>query len=162
MKALIKLCEQEKKQGVTAQELLCDYEQWCITGMHRDVELLTKYIDAHGGIYFLPLVFVVKIVWILPLLPQELQKGSSSKKGDQGGSEKTSMENIQSSVPLFLQYPVPYTPDAPTPLLVSQSPSKLHFGNPYSISDSKGWFPFSENNIFCSVFQKVFQNLSIQ
>ncbi|XP_034408812.1 tax1-binding protein 1 homolog B isoform X2 [Cyclopterus lumpus] len=76
----------------------------------------------------------------------ELQKGgssssssssSSSRKGDQGGSEKTSLESIQSSVPLFLQYPVPYTQDAPTPLLVSQSPSKLHFGNPYAISDSK-------------------------
>ncbi|KAL6109103.1 tax1bp1 [Pungitius sinensis] len=74
----------------------------------------------------------------------ELQKGSSSSssssssnKGDQGGSEKTSLENIQSIVPLFLQYPVPYTQDAPTPLLVSQSPSKLHFGNPYSITDSK-------------------------
>ncbi|XP_067366044.1 tax1-binding protein 1 homolog B isoform X4 [Channa argus] len=34
-------------------------------------------------------------------------------------------------------YPVPYTQDAPTPLLVSQSPTKLQFGNPYSISDSK-------------------------
>ncbi|XP_070768060.1 tax1-binding protein 1 homolog B isoform X1 [Enoplosus armatus] len=67
----------------------------------------------------------------------ELQKGSSSKKADQGASEKTSLESSQSSVPLFLQYPVPYTQDAPTPLLVSQSPSKLHFGNPYSISDSK-------------------------
>ncbi|XP_037309055.2 tax1-binding protein 1 homolog B isoform X3 [Pungitius pungitius] len=73
----------------------------------------------------------------------ELQKGDSSSsssgsnKGDQGGSEKTSLENIQSIVPLFLQYPVPYTQDAPTPLLVSQSPSKLHFGNPYSITDSK-------------------------
>ncbi|XP_042345583.1 tax1-binding protein 1 homolog B isoform X1 [Plectropomus leopardus] len=67
----------------------------------------------------------------------ELQKGSSSRKGDQGASEKTSLESLQSSVPLFLQYPVPYTQDAPTPLLVSQSPSKLHFGNPYSISDSK-------------------------
>nr|XP_040021548.1 tax1-binding protein 1 homolog B isoform X2 [Gasterosteus aculeatus aculeatus] len=75
----------------------------------------------------------------------ELQKGDSSSssssnsstKGDQGGSEKTSLENIQSIVPLFLQYPVPYTQDAPTPLLVSQSPSKLHFGNPYSIPDSK-------------------------
>ncbi|XP_049440152.1 tax1-binding protein 1 homolog B [Epinephelus fuscoguttatus] len=67
----------------------------------------------------------------------ELQKSSSSRKGDQGTSEKTSLESIQSSVPLFLQYPVPYTQDAPTPLLVSQSPSKLHFGNPYSISDSK-------------------------
>ncbi|XP_037309054.2 tax1-binding protein 1 homolog B isoform X2 [Pungitius pungitius] len=74
---------------------------------------------------------------------KELQKGDSSSsssgsnKGDQGGSEKTSLENIQSIVPLFLQYPVPYTQDAPTPLLVSQSPSKLHFGNPYSITDSK-------------------------
>lgn len=68
----------------------------------------------------------------------ELQKGSSSsRKGDQGASEKTSLESIQSSVPLFLQYPVPYTQDAPTPLLVSQSPSKLQFGNPYSMSDSK-------------------------
>ncbi|XP_035527496.1 tax1-binding protein 1 homolog B [Morone saxatilis] len=68
-------------------------------------------------------------------LEGELQKGS--RKGDQGGSEKTSLESNQSSVPLFLQYPVPYTQDAPTPLLVSQSPSKLHFGNPYSSSDSK-------------------------
>uniref|UniRef100_A0A4W6DIP2 Tax1 (human T-cell leukemia virus type I) binding protein 1b n=1 Tax=Lates calcarifer TaxID=8187 RepID=A0A4W6DIP2_LATCA len=70
---------------------------------------------------------------------KELQKGSSSsnRKGDQGASEKTSLESIQSTVPLFLQYPVPYTQDAPTPLLVSQSPSKLQFGNPYSISDSK-------------------------
>ncbi|XP_049902179.1 tax1-binding protein 1 homolog B isoform X2 [Epinephelus moara] len=68
---------------------------------------------------------------------KELQKSGSSRKGDQGTSEKTSLESIQSSVPLFLQYPVPYTQDAPTPLLVSQSPSKLHFGNPYSISDSK-------------------------
>uniref|UniRef100_A0A3Q2X9D2 Tax1 (human T-cell leukemia virus type I) binding protein 1b n=1 Tax=Haplochromis burtoni TaxID=8153 RepID=A0A3Q2X9D2_HAPBU len=67
---------------------------------------------------------------------KELQKGSS-RKGDQGTSEKTSLENLQSSVPLFLQYPVPYAQDTPTPLLVSQSPSKLHFGNPYSISDSK-------------------------
>uniref|UniRef100_A0AAQ6AK40 UBZ1-type domain-containing protein n=1 Tax=Amphiprion ocellaris TaxID=80972 RepID=A0AAQ6AK40_AMPOC len=69
-------------------------------------------------------------------LEGERQKGSS-RKGDQGASEKTSLENLQSSVPLFLQYPVPYTQDAPTPLLVSQSPGKLHFGNPYSISDSK-------------------------
>ncbi|KAG8010130.1 Tax1-binding protein 1-like protein B [Nibea albiflora] len=70
-------------------------------------------------------------------LEGEFQKASSSRKGDQGGSEKTSLEGNQSSVPIFLQYPVPYTQDAPTPLLVSQSPSKLHFGNPYSISDSK-------------------------
>ncbi|XP_040899461.1 tax1-binding protein 1 homolog B [Toxotes jaculatrix] len=70
-------------------------------------------------------------------LEGELQKANSSRKGDQGASEKTSLESVQSSVPLFLQYPVPYTQDAPTPLLVSQSPSKLQFGNPYSISDAK-------------------------
>ncbi|XP_038125448.1 tax1-binding protein 1 homolog B [Cyprinodon tularosa] len=69
-------------------------------------------------------------------LEGELQK-SNSKKGDQGASEKSSVENLQTSVPLILQYPVPYAQDSPTPLLVSQSPSKLHFGNPYSISDSK-------------------------
>ncbi|XP_029927620.1 tax1-binding protein 1 homolog B isoform X2 [Myripristis murdjan] len=67
---------------------------------------------------------------------KELQKGSG-RKADQVGGEKTSLESIQSSVPVFLQYPVPYTQDAPTPLLLSQSPTELHFGNPYSISDSK-------------------------
>ncbi|XP_029958376.1 tax1-binding protein 1 homolog B isoform X3 [Salarias fasciatus] len=67
----------------------------------------------------------------------DVQKGGSSKKAEQGGSEKSSLENLQSSVPLFLQYPVPYAQDAPTPLLVSQSPSKLQFGNPYSVTDSK-------------------------
>lgn len=69
---------------------------------------------------------------------KELQKVTGGRKGDQGGSQKTSLESNQSSVPLFLQYPVPYTQDAPTPLLVAQSPSKLQFGNPYSISDTKG------------------------
>ncbi|KAM6910797.1 tax1-binding protein 1 homolog B [Xenentodon cancila] len=69
-------------------------------------------------------------------LEGELQKGNS-KKGDQGVSEKASVENLQSGVPLFLQYPVPYTQDVPAPLLVSQSPSKLHYGNPYSTIDSK-------------------------
>ncbi|XP_033836225.1 tax1-binding protein 1 homolog B isoform X1 [Periophthalmus magnuspinnatus] len=67
----------------------------------------------------------------------EGDKSSSSKKADQTAGEKSNVENVQSGVPLFLQYPVPYAQDAPTPLLVSQSPSKLHFGNPYSISDSK-------------------------
>ncbi|KAM3614687.1 uncharacterized protein V6R79_018001 [Siganus canaliculatus] len=69
-------------------------------------------------------------------LEEAIQK-TSSKKRDQGTGEKTSLESSQSSVPLFLQYPVPYTQDAPTPLLVSQSPSKLQFGNPYSTSDSQ-------------------------
>ncbi|XP_019741860.1 tax1-binding protein 1 homolog B isoform X5 [Hippocampus comes] len=65
---------------------------------------------------------------------EELQK--SSKKAEQGASGRAGAENVQSSVPLFLQYPVPYAQDAPTPLLVSQSPTKLYFGNPYT--DSKG------------------------
>ncbi|KAM6994716.1 tax1-binding protein 1 homolog B isoform 1-T1 [Tautogolabrus adspersus] len=68
-------------------------------------------------------------------LEGDLQKGT--RKSDQGVGEKASPDITQSSVPLFLQYPVPYAQDAPTPLLVSQSPSKLHFGNPYSPSDSK-------------------------
>nr|ABF22396.1 Tax1 binding protein 1 [Takifugu rubripes] len=71
-------------------------------------------------------------------LQEELQKVNGGRKGDQGGSQKTSLESNQPSVPLFLQYPVPYAQDAPTPLLVAQSPSKLQFGNPYSISDPKG------------------------
>uniref|UniRef100_A0A3Q4ACH9 UBZ1-type domain-containing protein n=1 Tax=Mola mola TaxID=94237 RepID=A0A3Q4ACH9_MOLML len=66
-----------------------------------------------------------------------------------GASDKTSFESNTSSVPLFLQYPVPYTQDVPAPLLVSQSPSKLHFGNPYSSSDSKdeGNEEFSEDQL---------------
>ncbi|KAK7886252.1 hypothetical protein WMY93_025873 [Mugilogobius chulae] len=69
--------------------------------------------------------------------PEGDKSSSSSKKADQAANEKSNVENVQSGVPLFLQYPVPYGQDAPTPLLVSQSPSKLHFGNPYSISDAK-------------------------
>lgn len=85
------------------------------------------------------------MVGMLPFSHQEIQKASSSsRKADQGANEKTSLESHHSNVPLFLQYPVPYTQDAPTPLLVSQSPSKLHFGNPYSIADSKGGSPFQK------------------
>lgn len=82
--------------------------------------------------------------WLLFVTSQELQKVNGGRKDDQGGSQKTSLESNQSSVPLFLQYPVPYAQDAPTPLLVAQSPSKLQFGNPYSISDPKGQSPFKK------------------
>lgn len=75
---------------------------------------------------------------MMPFPSQELQKVNGGRKGDQGSSQKTSLESNESSVPLFLQYPVPYVQDAPTPLLVAQSPSKLQFGNPYAISDPKG------------------------
>ena len=87
---------------------------------------------------------------MLPFSPQELQKATSNKKGIQGASDKTSFESNTSSVPLFLQYPVPYTQDVQTPLLVSQSPSKLHFGNPYSSSDSRGQLPF-QNTPFVKI-----------
>uniref|UniRef100_H3DM51 Tax1 (human T-cell leukemia virus type I) binding protein 1b n=1 Tax=Tetraodon nigroviridis TaxID=99883 RepID=H3DM51_TETNG len=86
-------------------------------------------------------------------LQEELQKVNGGRKGDQEGSQKTSLESNQSSVPLFLQYPVPYVQDAPTPLLVAQSPSKLQFGNPYSISDPKGQPPFKK--IQRSIYLKV-------
>lgn len=91
--------------------------------------------------------------------PQDAQTGSS-RKGEQGAKEKnSSLEELQTSVPLFLQYPVPYTQDTPTPLLVSQSPSKLHFGNPYSILDSKGELPKSCID-GCSVHESVAPNRS--
>ncbi|XP_061919020.1 tax1-binding protein 1 homolog B isoform X2 [Entelurus aequoreus] len=77
----------------------------------------------------------------LALVVKEKEKLEESQKnpnkGEHGASGKSSPEKVQSSVPLFLQYHYPYTLDAPTPLLVSQSPSKLHFGNPYSIPESK-------------------------
>ena len=81
----------------------------------------------------------------MSLFSQELQKINVGRKTDQGGSQKTSLESNQSSVPLFLQYPVPYVQDAPNPLLVAQSPSKLQFGNPYSILDPKGQSPYSKS-----------------
>lgn len=79
--------------------------------------------------------------WLLFVTSQELLKVNGGRKDDQGGSQKTSLESNQSSVPLFLQYPVPYAQD----MLVAQSPSKLHFGNPYSISDPKGQSPFKKS-----------------
>ena len=61
-----------------------------------------------------------------------MNKGSS-RQGDQGKAE-----SIEASTPVFLQYPIPYTLDAPTPMLVAQSSTELHFGNPYSTSDPQG------------------------
>ncbi|KAM9782871.1 tax1-binding protein 1 homolog B [Neosynchiropus ocellatus] len=62
-------------------------------------------------------------------LEGELEKSSKAeeKEGD----------SVQSNPSFFLQYPVPYTQDTPTPLLVCQSPSKLQFGNPYSAGESR-------------------------
>ena len=66
---------------------------------------------------------------------QGVNKGSS-RKGDQREAE-----SIEASTPVFLQYPIPYTLDAPTPMLVAQSSTELHFGNPYSTSDPQGQYP---------------------
>ncbi|XP_016142920.1 tax1-binding protein 1 homolog B-like isoform X3 [Sinocyclocheilus grahami] len=38
---------------------------------------------------------------------------------------------------VFLQYPMPYPQDDPSPLLVPQRPTDLMFGNPYSSTDSR-------------------------
>ncbi|CAL8291054.1 unnamed protein product [Merluccius merluccius] len=67
---------------------------------------------------------------------EKLEEGlnkASGRKGEQGDTE-----SIESSTPVFLQYPIPYTLDAPTPMLVAQSSTELHFGNPYSTSDPQG------------------------
>lgn len=40
-------------------------------------------------------------------------------------------------VQVFLQYPLPYSQDAPSPLLVPQRPTDLMFGNPYASSDTR-------------------------
>ncbi|XP_062322734.1 tax1-binding protein 1 homolog B isoform X1 [Osmerus eperlanus] len=64
-------------------------------------------------------------------LEGELQNGSPRKSEDE---EEISLESVQS---LFLQYPLPYAQDTPTPLLVPQTPTQLHFGNPYSPSDTR-------------------------
>ncbi|XP_057689385.1 tax1-binding protein 1 homolog B [Corythoichthys intestinalis] len=67
----------------------------------------------------------------------EIQK--SNKKTEQVTGGKSAAENSHFRLPPFNpQYQMPYTQDTPNALLVSQSPTKLQFGNPYtSVSDSK-------------------------
>lgn len=64
-------------------------------------------------------------------LESELQNGSPRK--NEREEDEISLESVQS---MFLQYPLPYSQDTPTPLLVPQSPTQLQFGNPYS-SDTR-------------------------
>ncbi|XP_076826839.1 tax1-binding protein 1 homolog B isoform X2 [Brachyhypopomus gauderio] len=56
-------------------------------------------------------------------LEEELQRSTSREEEDDEGSL-----DVQ---PVFLQYPLPYSQDAPSPLLVGQRPAELMFGNPY-------------------------------
>ncbi|XP_077577868.1 tax1-binding protein 1 homolog B isoform X2 [Stigmatopora nigra] len=61
----------------------------------------------------------------------------SNKKPEQVAGGKSSTENFRLP-PFNPQYYMPYVQDTPNPLLVSQSPPKLQFGNPYaSVSQSK-------------------------
>ncbi|XP_017327013.1 tax1-binding protein 1 homolog B isoform X3 [Ictalurus punctatus] len=56
---------------------------------------------------------------------QELQRSASREEDEE---EDGSLD----VPPVFLQYPLPYPPDVPSPLLVAQRPTELMFGNPYS------------------------------
>ncbi|XP_051574601.1 tax1-binding protein 1 homolog B-like isoform X4 [Myxocyprinus asiaticus] len=64
-------------------------------------------------------------------LEGELQR-SVSREEENG--KKDGNLDVQS---VFLQYPMPYPQDDPSPLLVPQHPSELMFGNPYSSTDSR-------------------------
>ncbi|KAG1939989.1 calcium-binding and coiled-coil domain-containing protein [Pimephales promelas] len=62
---------------------------------------------------------------------KELQR-SVSREEEHG--KKDGSLDVQS---VFLQYPMPYPLDDPSPLLVPQRPTDLMFGNPYSPTDSR-------------------------
>ncbi|XP_067258304.1 tax1-binding protein 1 homolog B isoform X2 [Chanodichthys erythropterus] len=64
-------------------------------------------------------------------LEGELQR-SVSREEEQ--VKKDGNLDVQS---VFLQYPMPYPQDDPSPLLVPQRPTDLMFGNPYSSTDSR-------------------------
>ncbi|XP_077065292.1 tax1-binding protein 1 homolog B isoform X3 [Siphateles boraxobius] len=64
-------------------------------------------------------------------LEVELQR-SVSREEEHGKNDGNL--DVQS---VFLQYPMPYPLDDPSPLLVPQRPTDLMFGNPYSSTDSR-------------------------
>ncbi|XP_052434160.1 tax1-binding protein 1 homolog B isoform X1 [Carassius gibelio] len=64
-------------------------------------------------------------------LERELQRSVSR---DEEHENKDGSVDAQS---VFLQYPMPYLQDDPSPLLVPQRPTDLMFGNPYSSTDSR-------------------------
>ncbi|XP_046703741.1 tax1-binding protein 1 homolog B isoform X1 [Silurus meridionalis] len=57
---------------------------------------------------------------------QELQRSASHEEEEEEGDPSLDVP------PVFLQYPLPYQPDVPSPLLVAQRPTELMFGNPYT------------------------------
>ncbi|XP_052002616.1 tax1-binding protein 1 homolog B isoform X5 [Xyrauchen texanus] len=64
-------------------------------------------------------------------LEGELQRSVSREEENGKNDDNLDLESI------FLQYPIPYPQDDPSPLLVPQRPSELMFGNPYSSTDSR-------------------------
>ncbi|XP_059423464.1 tax1-binding protein 1 homolog B isoform X2 [Carassius carassius] len=62
---------------------------------------------------------------------KELQRSVSR---DEEHENKDGSVDAQS---VFLQYPMPYLQDDPSPLLVLQRPTDLMFGNPYASTDSR-------------------------
>ncbi|XP_046703744.1 tax1-binding protein 1 homolog B isoform X4 [Silurus meridionalis] len=59
-------------------------------------------------------------------LEGELQRSASHEEEEEEGDPSLDVP------PVFLQYPLPYQPDVPSPLLVAQRPTELMFGNPYT------------------------------
>ncbi|RXN33404.1 tax1-binding 1 -like protein [Labeo rohita] len=64
-------------------------------------------------------------------LERDLQRSVSREEEHE---KKDGNVDVQS---VFLQYPMPYPQDDPSPLLVPQRPTDLMFGNPYSSTDSR-------------------------
>ncbi|XP_016087711.1 tax1-binding protein 1 homolog B isoform X7 [Sinocyclocheilus grahami] len=64
-------------------------------------------------------------------LERELQRSVSREEEHEIKEGNVDVQSV------FLQYPMPYPQDDPSPLLVPQRPTDLMFGNPYSSTDSR-------------------------
>ncbi|XP_043117388.1 tax1-binding protein 1 homolog B isoform X4 [Puntigrus tetrazona] len=64
-------------------------------------------------------------------LERELQRSVSREEEHEKKDGNVDAQSV------FLQYPMPYPQDDPSPLLVPQRPTDLMFGNPYSSTDSR-------------------------
>ncbi|XP_058601828.1 tax1-binding protein 1 homolog B isoform X4 [Onychostoma macrolepis] len=64
-------------------------------------------------------------------LERELQRSVSREEEHEKKDGNVDAQSV------FLQYPMPYPQDDPSPLLVPQRPTDLMFGNPYSSNDSR-------------------------
>uniref|UniRef100_A0A8C0YB80 Tax1 (human T-cell leukemia virus type I) binding protein 1b n=1 Tax=Cyprinus carpio carpio TaxID=630221 RepID=A0A8C0YB80_CYPCA len=64
-------------------------------------------------------------------LERELQRSVSREEEHENKDGNVDAQSV------FLQYPMPYPQDDPSPLLVPQRPTDLMFGNPYSSTDSR-------------------------